>query len=147
MIENWKGYYKFDNEKIQNAMGFEKTFFTIVIESSEGINFQGKVNDDVSTGGMQETGIVIGKVNKNTIQFKKLMPKNVIIHENGYRETVDKKHPTLYYRGTFSEDKTEISGEWFFKRKIVFLFGVVPILFRPGKGTWSMKKTSDQLIE
>ena len=139
MIGSWKGYYKFDNERTQKVIGFEKTYFTIEIESYEGVNFQGKVNDDVSTGGMEETGDVIGKVYNNKIQFKKLMPKNCQIYENGDRETTDQKHPTLYYEGTFSNDKTEIRGKWFFKRKIVFLYGIVPIIFHQGKGTWSMK--------
>jgi hypothetical protein len=141
MTGNWNGYYKFDNERIQNAIGFEKTNFTIVIDSYEQGTFQGKVNDDVTTGGMKETGHVVGKVDKNEIRFKKLMPKNCIIYANGERKTSEKKHPTLYYEGTFSEDKTEVTGKWFFKRKIGFLYGIVPILFRPAKGTWSMKKT------
>ncbi|MFD1603492.1 hypothetical protein ACFSJW_11765 [Flavobacterium artemisiae] len=72
MIGNWKGYYKFDNEKIQEAMGFEKTNFTIVIESFENGNFLGKVNDDVATGGMKETGNVVGKVKKDQVRFRNL---------------------------------------------------------------------------
>ncbi|KFF07191.1 hypothetical protein [Flavobacterium reichenbachii] len=142
MTGNWNGYYKFDNERIQNAMGFEKTNFTIVIDNYEGGNFQGKVNDDVATGGMKETGDIFGKVNKNAVSFKKLMPKNCVIDQNGNRATLEKKHPVLYYKGTFSEDKTELSGKWFFKRRFFLLYGIIPILFSPGKGTWSMKKTA-----
>ena len=139
MIGNWKGYYKFDNEIIQVAIGFEKTNFTIEIEAYNGVDFQGKVQDDVSTGGMAEIGNVVGKVFKNKVRFKKLMPKHSLIYEDGDRETLDEKHPTLYYEGIFSNDKTEISGKWFFKRKIVFMYGIFPIVSRPGKGTWSMK--------
>jgi hypothetical protein len=138
MIGNWKGYYKFDNEMIQKAMGFEKTNFNIVIESFENDNFTGKVNDDVATGGMKETGNVVGKVKNDQVRFRKFMPLNCQILQNGERIMVDRKHPTLYYEGTFSKDKTEISGKWFFKRKVAFLYGFLPILYSPGKGTWSM---------
>ncbi|WP_281231067.1 hypothetical protein [Flavobacterium gelatinilyticum] len=142
MTGNWNGYYKFDNEIIQNAMGFEKTNFTIVIENCEGADFQGKVNDDVSTGGMKETGNVIGKVRNNVIKFQKFMPKNCTIDGSGNRETLDKKHPTLYYEGTFSQDKSEAGGKWYFKRKIGFRYGFLPVLYSPGRGTWRMKKVS-----
>ena len=139
MIGNWKGYYKFDNERIQQAMGHDKTNFTIVIESYEDGKFLGKVNDDVTTGGMKETGNIAGAVNKNQIRFKKFMPVNCIILESGERIMRGRKHPTPYYKGILSDDQKEISGKWFFKKKIGFLYGFVPVMYSPGKGTWSMK--------
>ncbi len=76
MTGNWKGYYKFENEKIQKATGFEKTNFEIVISKFDRINFSGIVKDDVETGGMEETGEIIGKIDNNNISFEKLMPKH-----------------------------------------------------------------------
>ncbi|RZJ52808.1 MAG: hypothetical protein EOO44_10670 [Flavobacterium sp.] len=139
MKGNWEGYYKFDNKNIQASIGFEKTNFKIEISKFDGINFYGKVNDDVYTGGMKETGDIIGKVNKDKISFRKLMPKNDVVFPDGEREVYDRKHPVLYYIGVFSDDKKEINGKWFFKRKLYFIYGIFPMFFRPRKGTWSMK--------
>ncbi|SNR82954.1 hypothetical protein [Flavobacterium sp. ov086] len=139
MLGNWGGYYKFENERIQKAMGFEKTNFDITIEQFDGINFNGIVNDDIKTGGMKETGRVTGKIIKNKVSFIKQMPKRIQINPNGERISLEGKHPTLYYSGTLSDNKTEIIGTWKFKRKIAFLFGIIPILYRPGNGSWKME--------
>ena len=138
MLGNWKGYYNFENERIQKLIGFEKTNFEILIENYDGINFSGIVNDDVKTGGMEETGKIIGKIENTNISFEKLMPKHNQINSNGDRKNVEGKHPTLYYFGTLSENKTEIIGTWKFKKRIGFLFGIIPIYFRPGNGSWKM---------
>jgi len=39
------------------------------------------------------------------------MPKTQLIYPNGEKKNLDKKHPTLYYTGTFSKDKREVNGE------------------------------------
>ena len=140
MIGTWEGYYKYDNERIQNAVGFDKTNYTITIDSFDGINFQGKVNDDLATGGMKETGIIYGKFKDGEISFKKLMPKACLIVDlEGTRKETDKKHKPLYYSGTFSKDKNEFTGFWKFKYTIGLFFGFIPIPYRPAKGTWQMK--------
>jgi len=64
------------------------------------------------------------------------MPYRSVIYPNGKRKTSDKRHPTIYYNGTFSKDRNEINGTWQFKLKP--LFGFIPIPFKPDKGTWSM---------
>jgi hypothetical protein len=74
MIGHWKGHYTFEKEQIQKMIGFEKTYFEITIEKFDGVNFSGTVNDDIATGGMEETGKIIGKVENNKISFQKLMP-------------------------------------------------------------------------
>lgn len=138
MLGKWKGYYTFENERIQKIVGFEKTYFEIVIKQFDGINFDGIVNDDIKFGGMKETGKITGKIIKNVISFKKLMPKKNQINSIGIRKKLEGKHPTLYYYGTLSENKTEIIGTWKFKRRLSFLFVIIPIIFRPGNGTWKM---------
>jgi len=134
----WLGYYKFDKEVFQKASGFDKTFFTITIQSFNDNNFKGIVIEDIKSGGMEGTGEIIGKIEVGKIFFKKFMPKRLTLYPNGERKYEDEKHPTLYYRGTFSKDKKEINGEWKFKIRIGLLFGFIPILHRPGKGSWSM---------
>ena len=138
MTGTWLGYYKYGNEKLQKAYGFDKTYFTITINSFDKGFFQGVVVDDIKSGGMEGTGEIIGQIEDDRISFKKFMPKKSLIYLNGEKRYLDKKHPALYYTGTFSKDKKEICGEWKFKITLGFLFGFIPIPYRPGKGTWSM---------
>ena len=138
MTGTWVGYYKYGNENLQKANGFDKTNFTITIKSFDGKNFQGIVVDDIKSGGMEGIGKVMGQIEDEHIFFKKFMPKKSIICFNGEKKNSDKKHPVLYYTGVFSKDIKEISGEWKFKFTIGFLFGFIPFPYRPGKGTWRM---------
>lgn len=138
MTGTWLGYYKYDNANHQKAMGFDKTFFTIVIKTFDGKHFKGIVTDDVKSGGMEGTGEIVGETKEENIYFKKLMPRESLLYPNGEIKYSDRKHSPLYYTGVISKDKKEISGIWKFKIKIAFLFGFVPIPYRPGKGTWSM---------
>lgn len=140
MIGTWKGNYKYNNKVVQKIIGFDNTGFTIRIDKFDGENFEGIVNDDTETGGMKDSGKIIGTVKNNKIQFKKFMPKNrIIVSAIETRTVPEKKHPTLYYYGTFSKDKNQISGNWKFKRKFTLLFGFIPFLFSPGNGTWKME--------
>lgn len=139
MLGNWKGFYKFDNEKIQKIIGHNETEFEIIIDKFDGKKFSGKVSDDEKTGGMKETGEIIGKIENNEIYFEKLMPKNYQIHINGERERLERKHPTIYYFGKLSNDGKKIEGSWKFKKRLGFLFHLIPIIYNPGNGTWKME--------
>ncbi|RZJ98983.1 MAG: hypothetical protein EOO46_23105 [Flavobacterium sp.] len=140
MIGTWNGNYRYDNKVVLEIIGFDTTGFTIIIEKFDGENFEGIVNDDVQSGGMRETGEIIGKIKKDSIYFKKLMPKNRIILSPFETRTIpEKEHPTLYYSGIFTNDKASVSGSWKFKRKFTLYFGFIPALYRPGKGTWEMQ--------
>jgi hypothetical protein len=138
MIGNWKGYYNFENEKIQKIRGFEKTYFEIIIEKFDGEIFSGTVKEDTKSGGMEEIGKIIGKVEDNNISFEKLMPKRTQINSKGELKNIEGKHPVLYYIGTLSENKTEVVGTWKFKKRMGLLFGIIPVFFRPGNGNWKM---------
>lgn len=138
MKGTWTGYYRYNSKLTRKNTGFEKTGFTIHIETFDGTGFEGIVNDDVSTGGMKETGKIIGYVKNDTVHFRKLMPRSRMINPDGTRSEFDKKHKVLYYTGVLSKDKTAISGKWKFKNTIGFLFGFIPIPYSPGCGTWSM---------
>ena len=143
MLGNWNGFYLYKNEKIEKLVGFDKTNFEIIIDKFDGRNFSGIVKDDEKTGGMKETGKIIGSLVHNKIYFEKFMPRNYqIINPKGERKQNDKKHPTIYYFGILSENKTEIIGKWKFKRKLGIVFGLIPVIFRPGSGTWKMNLTA-----
>jgi hypothetical protein len=92
---------------------------------------------------MVETGAITGYIENEKISFEKMMPRESLIMDNkGTRQTTDKKHPTLYYSGIFAKDKQQAAGTWKFKRRIVFIFGFIPIPLRPAKGTWQMNFSS-----
>lgn len=140
MKGSWDGFYRYDRDRIREATGFEKTGFTIEIMVFDGINFEGTVNDDTATGGMAETGRIIGTISKNTIRFRKFMPVGSEINPDGTSQKTGKKHKTIYYSGTLSEDGTIINGQWKFRHSIALLFGIIPIPYSPGTGTWGMTK-------
>ena len=140
----WKGYYTYNNQRIQKAGGYEKTNLTITIDSFDGKIFKGTVQDDVSTGGMEEVGLIEGHVEESKVFLKKRMPKHrQIVDKKGTRKISDEKHPTLFYSGHLSGKNTSGSGKWKFEITIGFLFGFIPIPFRPASGTWNMILQSD----
>jgi hypothetical protein len=71
MIGNWKGSYKYGNEKVQKIIGHNETEFEIVIDKFDGESFSGNVKDDEATGGMKETGLIVGRIENDTIYFEK----------------------------------------------------------------------------
>ncbi len=138
MIGTWNGYYQFDNQQIQKIKGFDKTNFKIVIEKFDGCNFEGKVFDDIETGGMSGEGEISGTYKNTTISFTKQMPIQTLIDlKTGEKYQTDKKHAPLFYKGT-KINSDQFVGEWKFKYKIYSIFGLIPILYRPAKGKWEM---------
>ena len=138
MVGTWKGYYKYDNEKIQKSIGFEKTYFTIVIHSFNGKTFSGIVLDDLTTGGMEGEGKIIGTIENDKVTFKKLMKKTSLISTNGTKKYLEKTHPAIYYTGTITPDQLHMEGHWKFKTQIMFLFGIIPLPVKFCPGFWSM---------
>ncbi len=141
----WDGYYRHGNELIRKKTGFEQTNFSIVIDAFDGKNFTGTVTDDSITGGMPGTGKIEGEIQENSLDFVKLMPQQVTIDRNGNRQITSQKHPPIYYSGTLSEDGYSITGKWKFTYKVAFLLGFIPFPYRPGKGTWQMRKKNARL--
>ncbi|MGC4035854.1 MAG: hypothetical protein QM764_07825 [Chitinophagaceae bacterium] len=139
MKGTWIGSYKYDNEKAQKAIGFEKTNFTIVIDTFNGKGFEGCVFDDVESGGMEGEGKIVGEIANNTVSFKKHMPRATFVFKDASRKIIERKHPTIYYSGVVSHDGKEMKGSWKFKTQIAFLFGIIPFPYIPNKGTWYMK--------
>lgn len=50
MTGTWLGYYKYANEKLQKAYGFDKTYFTITINSFDKGFFAVGVGINAGTG-------------------------------------------------------------------------------------------------
>lgn len=140
MLGNWNGYYKYDNEKFQKLVGYEKTNFTITIEAFENDRIKGSVIDDINSGGMKGKGEIEGEVHKGHIYFEKRMPfETLVIDKKGTRKITDKKHKPIIYKGELINDNV-YKGTWEFNRVWGFIFGFIPIKYSPGKGTWEMKK-------
>jgi hypothetical protein len=139
MIGSWSGQYQYDNPKLQKAIGSEKTYFTITINHFDGSLFSGIVTDDIESGGMEGVGRIEGNIINEKVSFKKLMPKRVFIYKNGRRSVTSQKHPTIYYTGILTSNKTHIEGSWKINPQFVFLFGFIPIPTRSVTGKWQMQ--------
>jgi hypothetical protein len=138
MIGTWTGYYKYDKKVPQTMVRHDQTNFTIIIQSFDGKFFKGIVKDDLSTGGMEGEGQIIGQVENGKVSFKKLMPRRTLVYRDGTRKVTNEKHPAIHYKGTVSPDRRKMEGKWEIKRRIAFLFGLIPFPYKPPPGTWSM---------
>jgi hypothetical protein len=135
---NWIGHYTFDNPAYNRIRGFEETIFDIEIIYVDQNNFTSKVQDDLSTGGTEGIGEIVGKVIGDKVAFVKQMPVlTLLTGKNQARKSFNKNHRKIYYSGRFSEDKKSISGQWRFKFGFIFI-GLIPIPVIPSKGTWTM---------
>ena len=143
MIGTWTGYYKYNKEAAQKAMGFDRTFFTIVIHSFDGKKFEGTVTDDTATGGMEGQGIISGEIDNRNVSFRKFMPKQTYVLKDGSRKVFDSKHPAIYYSGTVSDNGNNMRGHWKIKAQVLLVFGFIPFPFKPQHGTWSMHLTGN----
>jgi hypothetical protein len=143
----YKGSYQFNNERIGRQRGFEKTYFTIVITDSDGHSFNGWVEDDLSTGGMEGRGTVSGKLYSDGIEFVKNMPYLSIIREDSatgeYGQMIDKtkKHEPIYYDGVEIENN-HYGGKWAFKYGVLMQVAVWLMGAKMG-GTWEMSKVNN----
>tara|TARA_R110002167_G_scaffold79828_2_gene219852 strand:- start:1198 stop:1632 length:435 start_codon:yes stop_codon:yes gene_type:complete len=137
-LGNWSGNYSFLNPEINKIRGFEKTNFSIKITAVEKNKFTGRIQDDLTTGGTEGVGEIIGQINNNKVEFVKKMPiMTILVDSKGTRKTYNKKHRPIYYSGEFSIDKKTVTGTWRFKFGFIWI-GIIPIPVKPSKGTWSM---------
>jgi hypothetical protein len=135
---HWTGQYTFDNQAHNNMRGFDQTTFNIEIISVTNGKFSGKVQDDLSTGGTEGVGEIIGTITCDHIEFVKQMPvMTLLVDKKGTRKTFNRKHRKIYYSGVFSKDFKSISGHWKFRFGFIW-FGIIPIPIIPSKGRWTM---------
>ena len=138
MIGKYKGFYKYDKQKIQKSISHGVTFFFLEITETNGDKFIGTVEDDKNTGGTPGTGVISGELIGDKISFIKQMPIASFV-ANGQMKTFDKKHPKIYYEGVKIDEK--FIGTW----KIKFGLLMVGLLFLLGAkttGTWEMEKST-----
>ena|ERR1051326_1239729 len=134
----WMGYYTYDKNEYNKIRGFDRTNFTLDIISVVGNKFTGKVQDDLTTGGTEGVGEIIGKFIDDRIEFVKQMPiMTLLVDRKGTKKTFNRKHRPIYYSGQFSNDHKSISGHWKFKFGFIW-FGIIPIPVKSTTGTWAM---------
>ena len=139
MIGKWVGWYEFDDVRVQLLTASFRSGYTISIDKFDGKFFSGSVVDDANTSIMHEVGKIEGSLKGEKVFFDKRMPITYKLDPKGNYIRENKPHPTIYYQGTLDKYQMMIKGSWFFKRKLVLIFGFIPFLFRPGKGIWEMK--------
>jgi hypothetical protein len=139
MIGKWIGWYEFDDARVQLLTANMKSRYTIFIDTLTGNSFSGSVQDDPDSSMMHEVGKIEGFLKGDKIYFKKLMPVSYELDATGKQIKKDKPHPPIYYEGVIDGSRTKAKGTWFFKRTIGFMFGFIPIPYRPGRGTWEME--------
>jgi hypothetical protein len=139
----YKGFYKYDKAVNQEAIGFGKTYFTLIISGVKDNKFSGTVEDDVFTGGMHGIGTINGEVNGNNISFTKQMPKSmsIVFDRSGTgkrKELSHRKHPTIFYTGHEIKNG-KFAGTW--KIKPGISVGILWfIMGMKTTGTWEMTK-------
>ena len=138
----WKGFYQYSSKNLRELYNDHKTGFTIEITSFDGVHFEGKVYDDLETGGTRGIGIIEGKIKNNKIRFVKKMPISTVVYPDGRVVEEDKPHRNIYYEGSF--DNNVFTGIWRFKFGIEFRRGI--IIFPSSKGTWQMQKTEENRL-
>lgn len=134
----WNGFYQYSSKNLRALYQENKTGFTIEITSFDGINFEGKVYDDIESGGTRGIGAIHGKIKTNRISFVKKMPISTVVYPNGTVVEENKPHRNIYYEGVF--ENQVFKGVWRFKFGIEFRRGI--IIYPPSKGTWEMEKSS-----
>ena len=145
-IGQWTGHYSFEDERINKIRGFDKTFFEMEILAVNENEFTGKIQDDLSSGGMEGVGDIKGKIMGDRIDFVKSMPvMTLLMDKKGTIKTFNKKHHPIYYTGQFSNDGLTVSGTWRIKFGFIWI-GLLPIPFMPSKGIWSMTRKK-RLVE
>ncbi len=139
MKGNYRGFYKYDNERIHKKLGIDRTLFNIEITESIGETISGVVEDDLNTKGTPGVGIVSGTFHGGNISFVKQMPVLSSIGSGGELKTYpNKRHPKIYYEG-IEVEKGFFQGFW--KMKFGFrFFGRFLQIFSSASGTWEMQR-------
>jgi len=121
MKGTWLGYYKHKSKLLPENIRDRFTKFKIIIDEFDGIKFKGTVEDDITTGGTQGTGVIEGLKRGNEISFIKKMPVETMVLPSGKIKTTNKKHPKIYYSGIISTNENEVKRSWKFKLGIIWV--------------------------
>ena len=137
MIGHWTGAYTGMNRNLTVKTNLDSIPFELYVESFEKDKFNGFIEDHIFR--LTDKFGMKGNIKGDRVDFQKYKTINQGAGNDFVTIEMDKNGPVILYNGKFNNDRTEVNGEWKFKLKIVLLFGFIPIPFRRGKGTWSMK--------
>lgn len=114
MIEikgDWIGYYTFDEG--YGDWGKDKRIpFRMIIE--RGIHeFVGRIFESVEHGGIDDTAVIKGRQNGDTIEFIKQYTAEHFLDENFESVSMQSDNPTtVYYTGAYDYSENKFKGEW-----------------------------------
>jgi len=108
MIGQYEGFYKYDNERIQQSLSRDKTIFYLDISEFDGNEFYGMVRDEPR--GQPGKGTIYGELKGDKISFIKQMQIAASILPDGKNKVYNTRHPKIYYEGILSEGK--YIGTW-----------------------------------
>jgi hypothetical protein len=131
---NYTGFYKYDKDVLQKAMGVEQTPFEMEIIETDGKDFFGTVREEPL--GRPRTATITGTTQGDQIKFTKRIPNASTITTSGVRKEYNVKHPRVYYKGSFRDGM--YVGTW----KVRFFMRITSrgIMVSPTtRGTWGMK--------
>lgn len=134
---NYKGFYKYDKDVLQKAMGVEQTPFVMEIMEMNGNNFFGVVKE--APLGRLRTATITGSIQGSHIKFIKQIPIASTITTSGVRKEYNVKHPRVSYVGSMSNGV--YIGSW----KVRFFIRITRrgIMVSPTTtGTWEMREVS-----
>lgn len=137
MVGRWTGTYTGMNKNLTVPTDFDSIPFELYIESFEKEKFNGFIEDRIFH--LTDKFGIQGTIKNDKINFQKYKTINQGSGNEFVTTEMDKDGPVILYKGQLNKERTEISGEWKFRVKIILLFGFIPIPFRRGKGTWNMK--------
>ncbi len=134
---HWRGEVVL-GKKYQNMEG-QKIFFDLEIVQYHN-QITGVAVDVGGYGASPDEAAINGTISGNDIQFVKQF-----VHEHYFLEDgtlfVDKSRPghLIYHSGNYREESGTFSGVWRNRGKFK-LFGLIPIYFNAGEGTWEMER-------
>ena len=131
----WVGEYSYDKKWMHEG----STPFRIVIETEDGLKFQGVVQNDVSFGGDPLPGKIVGKrIRDNWIEFIKEMPRHRALERTAGEIVEGGKSYQIMYLGELDSEGS-YSGTWRIKGGLKWIDGRLMIM-SSSSGQWSMVK-------
>ncbi len=138
MIGDWKGSYEFDDNGLTVKTNFDRTSFSLFLESINDGKVYGSIQEDV-TNTIKDDFSMIGSIRNERIVFTKFKSTQPVRNPEDFDKFKYKHGPIIYYQGSLSPNKKEVIGTWKFKLVIQLLWGFIPFPYSRGKGTWSMR--------
>lgn len=141
MLGHWRGTYTEHNKNLNVTTNLDTIPFEFYIDSYENDEFQGFAEDKIFH--LTDKFAIQGRIQGRNVYFTKYKAVGQGTGNDITTKEVDKDGPIILYIGKLSDDKEEMTGEWKFKLKFIYLFGFIPFPYRRSKGTWTLKYVAD----